>query len=285
MTGKAIKLPNVIFSNPNIRKIIEIDQMESDGSIFLFDFSHPKGPTADGVPVNGASVINILGAKGAALIGSPATAIWEIGAGYGTAKGLIERTPMDGLHGGISPTLGDSTVYARIALDAVIKAYMLAHPNDDFYLSVWGRVTKAPTAATGSYPGIRALFANVSVVVSNYLMRLYGTEAQRFSTVVGPFLGNMHKAGWTGTAPGAAVNMHARLAELPTDISMNSTDAMRRAQGAFILYRAYLENLTASGLTYADRDAQDHKLFTTEVLTAGGRYYGDTPPTDPNTLA
>jgi hypothetical protein len=41
--------------------------------------------------------------------------------------------------------------------------------------------------------------------------------------------------------------------------------------------------LTVSGRTYAEVDAIDHALYTREVLTPGGRYYGDTY-TDPATL-
>ena len=42
------------------------------------------------------------------------------------------------------------------------------------------------------------------------------------------------------------------------------------------LYRFYLEDLTVSGRTYAEVDAMDNALYTQEVLTPGGRYYGDT---------
>lgn len=47
--------------------------------------------------------------------------------------------------------------------------------------------------------------------------------------------------------------------------------------------RAYVEDLTVSGRTYAEVDAIDHALYTKEVLTPGSRYYGDTF-TDPATI-
>lgn len=51
-----------------------------------------------------------------------------------------------------------------------------------------------------------------------------------------------------------------------------------------VIYRMYLEDLTVSGRTHAQVEALDHALYTKEVLTEGGRYYGDTY-TSPATLA
>jgi hypothetical protein len=50
-----------------------------------------------------------------------------------------------------------------------------------------------------------------------------------------------------------------------------------------IIYRFYLEDLTVSGLSYATVDALSRAEDTKHVLTAGGRYYGDTF-TDPTTI-
>lgn len=54
--------------------------------------------------------------------------------------------------------------------------------------------------------------------------------------------------------------------------------------GAFLFYRAYIEDLTVSGRSYAAVDALDYAEYTKQVTTAGGRYYADTY-TDPATIA
>ena len=58
---------------------------------------------------------------------------------------------------------------------------------------------------------------------------------------------------------------------------------MRRGKPSRAVYRMYIEDLTVSGRTYAQVDAIDYAQFTKDVLTVGGRYYGDTY-TDPTTL-
>jgi len=64
----------------------------------------------------------------------------------------------------------------------------------------------------------------------------------------------------------------------PTSLSTNKDKA-----GSKIVYRVYVEDLTVSGRTYAQLDALDFAAYTREVLTTGGRYYGDTF-TDPTTI-
>lgn len=56
----------------------------------------------------------------------------------------------------------------------------------------------------------------------------------------------------------------------------------RNKQNSVILYRAYIEDLTVSGRTYAEVDALDYALYQA-AFAAGGRYFGDTY-TDPVTL-
>lgn len=50
-----------------------------------------------------------------------------------------------------------------------------------------------------------------------------------------------------------------------------------------VLYRWYLEDLTVSGRTYAEVLAADYALYQ-QAFGVGGRYYGDTLPTDPSTI-
>jgi hypothetical protein len=54
--------------------------------------------------------------------------------------------------------------------------------------------------------------------------------------------------------------------------------------GVHVFWRGYVEDLTVSGRTYAEADAIDIAEFTKQVLTSGGRYYGDTIVTAPSTI-
>lgn len=53
--------------------------------------------------------------------------------------------------------------------------------------------------------------------------------------------------------------------------------------GSFIFYRSYMEDLTVSGRTFEEVASIDQSLYEKEMLTPGGRYYGDTF-TDPATI-
>lgn len=62
-----------------------------------------------------------------------------------------------------------------------------------------------------------------------------------------------------------------------------STSTIPNNAGSFVFYRSYMEDLTVSGRTWEQVNAIDRDLYTREVLTEGGRYYGDTY-TAPSTL-
>jgi hypothetical protein len=282
--GRKIVLSGTTLTNTNAPRLANVDPIETDGSIFLFDLAHPASSyPLSAVPAEAEGVENLLAALGSATIGAPATASYSRAAGYNGTKGVLERTSKGGLHGIVSPTLADGTVNLRVMMGTAIRQHFITNPTHLFYLSVWGYITKSATPVTSSVPGIRAVIAANSSPAANNMAVLANGRGTRSSSATGPAFYNVAPSGWTGTAPTSEASFSIRLPALPVESTWNYTTEMQRAQGGFIAYRAYLEDLTASGRTYADVDALDYGLYTKEVMTPGGRYYGDTF-TDPATI-
>ena len=67
------------------------------------------------------------------------------------------------------------------------------------------------------------------------------------------------------------------------NFAVTNNVAHKNNVSSHIVYRLYLEDLTVSGRSYATVDALSWAEYQKQVLTPGGRYYGDTF-TDPATL-
>lgn len=292
VTGRVLKLTGVTLDAPNAPKLKRIDPIEAAGSIYLFDWTHPGAPGVVGVPETGAVAPNVLGDRGAALIGEPAIATFASGAGWNSTKGLLERSGKGGLHGVVSPTLADGSLLFHVSGETAIKEYIQSHPDHLFYHSVWSYVTKGAGDMSGSVRGAKGFISRntsptgmILTVVSSSAFGIGGVRRTGVAVgATGPELINHADDAWYPSGPPASASaMYARLLSVPPTPELNYTDTMRRLQGGAILYRCYLEDLTVSGRTYAEVDAIDYALYTKEVLTEGGRYYGDTY-TDPATI-
>lgn len=285
--ARKLVLTGTHLTDASAPRLIEIDPIESVGSIYLFDWTHPAAPMAAGLPVNGATAPNLLATLGEATIGEPASATFSgASTDYNGTKGLIERSGKGGVHAVVSPTLADVTLDYRIMGSESINDYVRTHPSNSFYLSVWGYITKSATSVTNSTPGYRASISKFVSPSGNYLIVLSNSNYSsggRAASAVGASIHNYADASWSGGSAPVDGDMRIALMSMPPEPAWNFTDEMRRIQGGFIHYRSYLEDLTVSGRTYAELDALDLALFTQEVLTTGGRYYGDTF-TDPASI-
>ncbi|HCB0898482.1 TPA: hypothetical protein MYM90_004637 [Klebsiella variicola subsp. variicola] len=52
---------------------------------------------------------------------------------------------------------------------------------------------------------------------------------------------------------------------------------------SYVLYRLHIVDLTAAGMTMAEATAAEQAVFSRR-FSAGGKYYGDTIPTNPSTF-
>ncbi len=96
-----------------------------------------------------------------------------------------------------------------------------------------------------------------------------GTNA----TITGTYAGGIIPWGSSAQVPGAAST--GATTPLVT-VDATTTAGNKDKADSHIIYRVYLEDLTVSGRTHTDVDAIDYAYYTRQVLTAGGRYYGDT---------
>jgi hypothetical protein len=274
-----------------------VDPIESAGSLYLYEPAHPVEAWAAGAPTHGSTVPNVVGSFAADLLGVAESAVdgAVTMAGMSGTQGKVERTAKGGLHAIYSQTHATNiatanSCYFLLAAPAAIQSYIVANYDNVMYLSLWFNVTRlSPTGKAGN-----AIHQLVNASGSSVNYKTYsaqsGTQPASASKREAPYLSgsastgtkflNVGVTGHTGTAPGT-VNVWPFV--VGNVGSMNANTTAKEAAPSVVLYRAYLEDLTVSGRTYADVDAIDHALYTREVLTPGGRYYGDTY-TDPATI-
>lgn len=269
----------------NAPKLTKIDRIESNGSLLLIDPTHPSQQWVAGVPTANADTIpNLLASKFTELTGVTTGLAAGMYTGSGTVNIKKERTSKGGLHTYVKPSLVTNNDYAYVSTPASILTYMNAHKDRAYYFSLWQRTTMATSYPDGAFNPTFLSFAN-STAAGNYLMS-FNTYRPWSSTVLGSNFVNP-----------AAEDNHLFAAGAPASsfsIDLVSNKAMPWMVGwigpwngsgtansslklpSQILYRVYIEDLTISGRSYADVFAIDQALYTKEVLTSGGRYYGDT---------
>lgn len=286
--GRKLVLTGTKITDLTAPRLITVDPLESSGSLLLMETSHPAGAWAPGVPANGATLPNLFASTASSLLGSTESGTISVG-GWTGGRGIIERSAKGGLHAAVSPTLATTADFARLRYPAPLRAYILANQSHRFYFSSWTRTTRA-----ASDPAVRlvAIVANSGQMGANYLYYTRAdipqpgtSEVRRGTNVTGPRYDAQSVAAWTGTPPAASeVGMTAEV--VPAGYSGFAYDDTRtRATGGAVFYRHYVEDLTVSGRSAAEVDALDHALYRREVLEAGGRYYGDTTPTNATTIA
>lgn len=288
--GKIIRLGGVNLTDAFAPQIIERDLIESAGSLFLFDGAHDYGAFV-GVPGVGGSVPNALWNKAASLIGSgtesslalavsartPDSAIWK-----------VERTLKGGVHG-IPTQAGGNTGSLTWAINtpAAIRDYVLSVMNThELYFSIWTRVTRNGLSSTtvGQSP------FHLAQNTSNYLFTFQGGLGANYplpprrvgyldspahndhTAAVTPYTRFAAKAvnAASGTGPTSAQQLGIRLGIADAWNTFNYNSAPSR-----IIYRAYAEDLTASGRTYAEVAAIDYAMYQA-AFAVGGKFYGDT---------
>jgi hypothetical protein len=295
MAGAAFVLP-VTFNDPTL-PILADDAILTTGSLALIDFAHSAAPVT-GVPASGSPIPNIAWKQAAAAHGSGTQAEWaqtytnnmNLAAG---ADGFVERSGKGGLHVAMSQatgTAGKGVVVGENTAAASNKLtdFLFAHLDDDYYFSLWQRITRVPVADT-----IEELVYSIggnSSPTGNYLLRgsrtvnggagLVANSQPALPQPAGPSYRSMAQTAYTGTKPASANVMIAALMSVGWPVVGYTSFGANKGRSA-VLYRCYLEDLTISGRTFAQVDALDKALYD-QAFGAGGRYAGDTY-TDPGT--
>lgn len=285
--GIKIKLSGVTFTDTSLPKLYP-DAMMNPGSLYLFDASNPAGwDLGNTAPSNGSLIPNVAWETAAGLIGSGTrTTLSPTAASSLTATdGIIELTPKKGIHVIMSQSTQAANRNFRVSIPTAIRQYLSDHANTkQFYFSMWTRTTRlATTATTGHFYGL-----NGSTSANDYLFKFLrdvsdpssggkylGTRNTAFNTLGNSFR-NLGVNGFTGTKP-TLMDMAWKAG------AWNHFAGFELNKSASIIfYRVYIEDLTASGRTYAQADAADYALYQAAFAT-GGRFNGDTY-TSPSTL-
>lgn len=158
---------------------------------------------------------------------------------------------------GVRPVSGQGTYGGGAVLpnDSTLAEHFIAAAANWWHTVISGVVQSAapiPQPGDGTQTSVTGLLAGGSISFGSSIpVTGIGTTGTTGSAVVDP----------TGAGSGANKDKAA----------------------SWIFRRLYLEDLTVSGRTYDQVAAIDQALYTKEVLTAGGRYYGDTY-TNPTTI-
>lgn len=291
-------------------QVVRDDSILTNGSLLLLDTGQSSRPLlgTSGIPATAAVLPNVADSLARALIPSG-----ELGAtlvlgsalsGAGSSKGKTERTAKGGLHTILtqasSLTAGDATVINAVQISDAILGYLAANNSHDYYASLWARITRAVPSADGTGRAMAGVQYGSAISTNPGLFLMF--QAGRTDNPggsIGVSLGN-HKSLPAAGAAGLAYNsLGARgfygtgapsgVPAYPGGKSMAvwgpsnpTSQAIGSGAPSWIFYRAYIEDLTVSGRSYAQVDALDFARWTADFAT-GGRFVGDTF-TDPATL-
>lgn len=285
--GIKVVIPGVVFTDTSLPKLLS-DPILNAGSLMLVDLGRGYTAPLDVVPSSGALLGNLAWEQASALISGGTEdnlkATWlETLTGHGTI-GFLERTAKQGIHTVVSQVAADGVDrYGGIAIPDKVREYAFANvPSRKIYWSIWGRTTRV---ATNGYDVV-GHFAHVTTATSSYAMNFGGSHVQYpaaggnlvgrrsvpGSAGSGNFYRNLAVQGWTGTKPGS----YASTQWIQWFGQQGAYAAFQQnASQSGIIYRIYIEDLTASGRTYAEADAADKSLYDV-AFGAGGRFAGDT---------
>lgn len=277
MAGQKIVLSGVTFTDTTL-PVLRADGILSAGSLALMDLSHSQGMVS-GVPANGALIPNIAYAEAAAILGggTASTLSTTFVNNAQSVDALFERTLKLGLQG-IYSQVNQTTNGrgAQLNLAAPIRDYIIANKTHRFYISVWARRTRAAIGDQrfmefgngGSYLGFMSRSAITSKVAGP------SNQIGGLNTVANRFVAMQAQAGSADTVSTPAASFVFG--------NIGSGTALQNQCASDIFYRAYCEDLTVSGRTYAQVEAIDQALWTA-AFAAGGRFNGDTY-TEPSTF-
>lgn len=268
------------------------DPLLNEGSLLYLCPAHRKGRWAGDlstVPAFGEPLPNIAHTRAAALIGSgtPGTlsASLSVHGEFETpsAQGVLERTSNGAFHAIMSNVSGRTGWYVSLDIHALIADYIQSAETRSLYMAVVGRVTRVgggsallQRISTGSTTRMSISESPTGVLQSapslsapNLLGKSDGVP------IPGVFLMDLATskvpAGWPGGATNPALNFFGPYGE-----------SVRNLSPSWVVYDVYIEDLTVSGLTYAQANAKMHAAVTAQ-FSPGGIYYNDAN-TDPATV-
>lgn len=259
------------------------------GALVLIDPTHPASPWAPGTPGANTQVPNIAASqlaeiRGAMLGGDSLSARYVKGSAWDDkVHGVVTRTARGGIHGKPSQTAAyQAGAFRSIELPQAALAHVVANQEHSYYFSQWSYISKPEGAG---YPVQGFIGHNHSAA---------GPRVISWQSSSQPTTGAPEYLGHWNDSPATTGDKFRYLAvsKVSGTGALTLSDTLGRfgwgrlspsltnpevTQGfpSYVIYRQYFEDLTISGRTHAEVAAIDRDLHIREVLTAGGRYFGD----------
>lgn len=265
--GQVINLTGAKFTDSRLPVMRNWSGL-NDGSLLMLDMS----AIDTGTSFAGAGTFDNLAAhEASALTGKSTTDLrlsWTNN--LTTSQALFERTPKGGLHGIISQVTGTGNGRAWFSC-AGIQDYIAAHHADhDFALFLHWRTTRGRKDGNSNPPTIQ-IAANSAPANNRFY---YNVISDTLGAASFANLGNYKE----GTIVANAMYNECPVFGTPSALSGAANNCR-----SYVLYRLHLVDLTAAGMTMAEATAAEQGLYT-QFFSPGGKYYGDTIPTQPSTL-
>lgn len=289
---------DVAFTDTGL-PILRPDSLMSDGTLFLVDFGRSETAPTGSVPAHNALIGNLAWETAAQVIGSGTesslSGVFENTLVGVPTMGLVERSSKFGVAVIASQSANDtSNRHAGIAVPSSILSHILTNtPGHEFYVSIWGRLTRNATQTTDSICTAGSVLSANNHAFNFFRQPAFspssgspfvGGRSVPNSLATGNFFRNIAFDEFTGTEPSLG-NFNCAYWFGQRGIY---SSFQRNAAASGIIYRMYIEDLTHARLTdasrtYANVDAADKAAFDLAFNT-GGRFNGDTF-TDPATIA
>lgn len=288
--GLQLKIPGATFSSDK-PVLNTIDDIQSSGSLVLFDVSHPDQNFTLLSSAASENVTNLVADTAATIVGTSAANcfIRQQRAETNSGSNFFETTTKGGIHV-VSATSGQTGPNAwSILLDNGMNPlhdYIEANlSTNDLYISQW--ITLSRETSIVSVVQSHMHYASNT---SNYAFYWQGSgttpvipgspdefdlDPTGFVTTSASFVGqNGRRAiktnGYTGSFTGANKVVMGALGNTDAWQNFNFNSGL-----GIILYRTYIEDLTVSGRTFEEVNAIDERLHTA-AFSEGGAFYGDT---------
>ncbi|HHV5430107.1 TPA: hypothetical protein ACUI5F_000550 [Klebsiella pneumoniae] len=273
--GRANPLYGANFTDPRMPIFYPYPGL-TDGSLGLLDaYEVDENFNLSATGTDISTTPNLAAIPAATLTGvSQADLDFKYSNTLGSTEVKFERTPKLGIHGIVSQVNQVSGHLARFRCPGILP-YVVAHQNDhQFAVFVHHRITRDKPSSTSQNPS-EVLMSHNSAPSSNKLL---------IASLDGGLTGNpalkSQASAKTGTDMAVATAYYDHMVwGSPSGFGALLNNLCR----SYVLYRWHFIDLTAAGMTMAEATASEQDIFNRR-FSSGGKYYGDTIPTNPSTF-
>ncbi|HBQ7128519.1 TPA: hypothetical protein L8P66_002917 [Klebsiella pneumoniae] len=273
--GRANPLYGANFTDPRMPIFYPYPGL-TDGSLGLLDaYEVDENFNLSATGTDISTTPNLAAIPAATLTGvSQADLDFKYSNTLGSTEVKFERTPKLGIHGIVSQVNQVSGHLARFRCPGILP-YVVAHQNDhQFAVFVHHRITRDKPSSTSQNP-VEVLMSHNSAPSSNKLL---------IASLDGGLTGNpalkSQASAKTGTDMAVATAYYDHMVwGSPSGFGTQLNNLCR----SYVLYRWHFIDLTAAGMTMAEATASEQDIFNRR-FSSGGKYYGDTIPTNPSTF-